>query len=461
MHKNKKLSKIQDAEGAQLRIGLDLETALPQDEQNRSAGRETGEPKRPKVLEADRSQLRMVSLDLESAVPDSDSARSVWAFVEQMDLSALYGQIRSFEGELGRPAIDPKILMALWIQATLDGVGSAREVARLCDRHLSYQWICGGTHPNYHTLSDFRCTSPEIFNEILIDRVAVLMECGLVEMKRVAQDGMRVRASAGAGSFRRKGSLKELRKIAKEQVEALAEELDSDSGASTRRQEAARKRAADERVKKIERALEQLAQVEKNKSSNNGKKKTEARTSTTDPEAQVMKMADGGFRPAFNVHFVSDTVTKVIVTSDVNDHHTDHQMMVPLADQLEQDYDKFPDEWLVDGGCLTLDAVENLSDRSCDVFAPPRKPRKAGVDPTDVRDDDSPQVADWRRRMASETGKAIYKQRGATAELVNAHVRHRGLQQFFVRGLDKVRSVVLLHVITHNFCRAMALQKAF
>jgi transposase len=273
MHKNKKLSKIQDAEGAQLRIGLDLETALPQDEQNRSAGRETGEPKRPKVLEADRSQLRMVSLDLESAVPDSDSARSVWAFVEQMDLSALYGQIRSFEGELGRPAIDPKILMALWIQATLDGVGSAREVARLCDRHLSYQWICGGTHPNYHTLSDFRCTSPEIFNEILIDRVAVLMECGLVEMKRVAQDGMRVRASAGAGSFRRKGSLKELRKIAKEQVEALAEELDSDSGASTRRQEAARKRAADERVKKIERALEQLAQVEKNKSSNNGKKR--------------------------------------------------------------------------------------------------------------------------------------------------------------------------------------------
>lgn len=416
--------------------------------------------KPPKVLRADRRQLRIMPLDLEAAIPHDDPVRAVWGFVERLDLSSFYEAIRSFEGEVGRAPIDPKILLALWIQATLDGIGSAREVSRLCEMHLRYQWICGGVMPNYHTLSDFRSNSVDEFTGLLTETVAVLLEQGLVQMQRVAQDGMRVRASAGAASFRRRTRLEELRGMARDQVEQLTQELDSDPQASSKRQAAARQRAAEEREKRIEQALAQLPQAEESKRSHNGKKKTEARVSTTDPEARVMKMADGGFRPAFNVHFVSDTVSKAILTVEVNNQGTDVNMMVPLADQLEKQQGEVPQEWLADGGCVNLDAIEKLAEKKCSVIAPPRKPRKEGIDPTEVRPDDSPAIAGWRRRMRSDYGKTIYKLRGATAELANAQTRAHGLLQFLVRGTKKVLAVALLHALVHNFCRTLALHPA-
>jgi transposase len=409
------------------------------------------------LLEADRSQLRWVSTDLDRIVGEDDQVRSVWAFVEGLDLSGFYSKIKAVEGEAGRPPIDPKILMALWIQATLDGVGSAREVARLCEMHARYQWICGGVIPGYHRLSDFRSESEKELDVLLTDTVAVLMHKGLVNLERVAQDGMRVRASAGAGSFRTGKRLRELRKIAGEQVKALKKELDGDAATGTRRREAARRRGAEERARRIKQALGELPEIEKRKKSNNGKKKTEARSSTTDPDARVMKMADGGFRPALNVHLVTDTKTKVIAAVEVNNHGTDQQMTVPLAEQVHERYDQNPAEWLEDGGCVTLAGVEALAERGTDVIAPIRVPRSSKYKPTDIRPTDSPAVADWRTRMASEYGKTVYKQRGATAELANAHARGHGLMQFLVRGVAKARSVVLLLAITHNMRRTWAL----
>ncbi|HYI10679.1 MAG TPA: IS1182 family transposase [Thermoanaerobaculia bacterium] len=334
---------------------------------------------KPRLLQADRSQLRLVSTDLDRIVGDDDQVRSVWAFVEGLDLSGFYSKIKAVEGEAGRPPIDPKILMALWIQATLDGVGSAREVARLCEMHARYQWICGGVIPGYHRLSDFRSESEEELDVLLTDTVAVLMHKGLVNLERVAQDGMRVRASAGAGSFRTGKRLRELRKIAGEQVKTLKKELDGDAAAGTRRRDAARRRAAEERARRIKQALAELPEIEKRKKSNNGKKKTKARSSTTDPDARVMKMADGGFRPALNVHFVTDTKTKVIAAVEVNNHGTDQRTTVPLAEQVNERYDKDPAEWLEDGGCVTLAGVETLADRGTAVIAPIRVPRTSKI----------------------------------------------------------------------------------
>lgn len=415
---------------------------------------------RRKLLEADRRQVRLITLDLEAAVAEDDQVRAVWAFAERVDLSSFYGEIKSEVGLPGRPAIDPKILFALWVQATLDGVGSAREIERRCSVDLRYQWICGGVVPNYHTLSDFRSRSAKAFDQILTDLVAVMLTEGLVEMKRVAQDGVRVRASAGAGSFRRGKRLKEMRRVAREQVGKLKAELDEDPAGSKRREEAAQKRAANERLERIERALKQLPEAEQRKKSNNGKKKTEARVSTTDPDAHVMKMADGGFRPAFNVQFAADTKSKAIVGVDVTNEGTDLRQMAPMITKIEDSFG-CPDQWLVDGGYVNLDVINASAGRGCQIYAPPRAPRAKGQTATEVRRTDSPAVAAWRTRMATEEGKQIYKQRGATAELVNAHARRRGLQQFLVRGLERVLSVVLLHAITHNFARWRALSPAF
>jgi transposase len=380
--------------------------------------------------------------------------------VERLDLSAFYEPIKSVEGRPGRPPIDPKILMALWIQATLDGIGSAREVARMCEMHARYQWICGGVTPGYHRLSDFRSNSEQELDKLLTDTVAVMMHKNLVGLKRVAQDGMKVRASAGTGSFRSGKRLGELREIAEEQVRYLKEEIEQDGSAANRRREAARKRAAEDQLRRVDEAIAELPDVQKRKKSNNGKKKSEARTSTTDPEARVMKMADAGYRPALNVHMVTDTKTKVIAAVEVNNDGTDLRMAVPLAEQIYRRYEKNPSEWLEDGGCVTLDGINKLAERGISVIAPVRQPRRSGVKATEVRSTDSEAVADWRLRMETEEAKTIYKERGATAELVNAHARGHGLLQFLVRGIRKARSVMLLLAITHNMRRSWSLAVA-
>lgn len=413
-------------------------------------------PHKPKVKPVNRGQLRFISLDLEVAISENSPVRAVWAFAERVDLSLFYESIRSREGELGRPATDPKLLFALWVMATLDGVGSARELERLCGTDLRYMWLCGEERPNHHTLGDFRNRSGRALDAVLSETVALLMSEGLVEMNRVAQDGVRVRAWAGAGSFRQKRRLRQLLQMAKEQVELLNDERDDDPTASSRRSKYARERAAKDRLKRVERALAQMPEAEERKQSDNGKKKTEPRTSTTDPEARVMKMADGGFRPAYNIQHVTDTLTKIIVGVDVTNDGTDMQQMEPMVDQVDQTYGSLPGEWLADGGYMSLQAIDRLSKRNCRVFGPPRKRKSTGPKRYDL-----PGVREWRERMETPEAQAIYKERGATAELVIAHQRNKGLRQLMVCGLERVKAVALLHAIVHNFARMRALGFTF
>jgi transposase len=408
-----------------------------------------------RVVEANRAQMRLVPMDLESLLPVDHQARAVWTFVDRLDLGAFYERIRSREGKAGRAATDPQIFLALWIYATLDGVGSAREIERLCQYHLAYQWICGGVNVNHHSLSDFRNEATDLLNGLLTQSVTILLSEGLVELRRVAQDGMKVRASAGASSFRTRAGLNKLQTIAREQVERLVKEIEDDPGVAAKREDAARKKAADDRTKRIDRALAEMAEAEQRKLSKNGKKKNEARTSTTDPNARVMKMADGGFRPAYNVHLVSDTVSKVIVAVDVDNVGTDTHAMVPLAEQIEKRYQARPEEWLADGGCNSLKNVDEMDRRDCKLFAP-LKQRRSGRNPEEIRPTDSQAVQQWRQRMTTDEAKRIYKERGATAELVNAQCRAQGLWQFLVRGTNKVKSVALLHAIANNMRRGWA-----
>lgn len=412
---------------------------------------------RPRIVEANRQQTRLVMMDLEGLLAEDHQARAIWAFVEGLDLSEFLDRIEAREGSAGRPATDPRILLALWILATSDGIGSAREIERLCSQHLAYQWICGGVSVNHHTLSDFRNLSSDLLKKLLAQTVTILIDAGLVEMKRVAQDGMKIRASAGASSMRRRQSLRELRRVVKEQVELLAREIDSDAGAGTRREQRARKRAASERMQRIEQALAEMDEAEERKESNNGKEKSEARVSTTDPSARVMKMADGGFRPAYNTHLVSDTKARAIIEVEVDNKGTDQHTTLPLAEGIEETFGQCPTEWLMDGGCSSFQNIDSMASRGCKVYSPLRPRRNSANEPHCPRPGDTKAIREWRSRMSTDEGKAIYKQRGSVAELVNAHLRGRGLYRVLVRGIEKVRSVVLMHAITHNMLRLHAL----
>ena len=427
----------------------------------------TAEPA-PRVLLAERNQIELRAVDLEATISLDHPARNVWAFVERLDLSALYGAIGSVEGRAGRAAIDPKILLALWLYATVDGVGSAREIERLTEAHDAYRWICGGVKVNHHTMSDFRCARVELLDEWLTHSVAVLMEQDLVTLERVAQDGMRVRASAGAASFRRRSTLERCLAEAQAQVQALKGEIEADPEASHRRRRAARERAALERQERVAQALEQLAQVEEQKkkkpvakkeheSDERYKKRSEPRASSTDSEARVMKMADGGYRPAYNIQFTTATDSQIIVGVDVNNIGSDLGQLSPMLDQVEQRYGERPAQWLVDGGYARHDDIEDAEGRGTTVYAPVPKPKDPSRDPHVALLDDSEAIAQWRERMGSDVAKDIYKQRAATAECVNAIARGRGLTQFVVRGLNKVKAVALWYALAHNLMRAVTL----
>jgi transposase len=414
----------------------------------------------PRVKRADRLQVRFRQFAWNDLLPEDHQARVVWAYVENIDLAPLYELIDAVERCPGRAAIDPKILLALWLYATLRGVGSARELDRRCDGQtgeLPFQWICGDVSVNYHTLADFRSAQVDFLDGLLTKSVAVLMHEGLVSLDRVAQDGMKVRASAGAASFRRRESLETCLKEAKNQVETLKAELDADPSAASRRQRAARERAAQQRTDRIAKAIEQLPEIEASKKP---KDRTRARASTTDPDARVMKMGDGGYRPAYNVQLATDTQSQVVTGVEVSTSGGDQGKMAPMVEQHEARYGQTPDEILVDGGFAKKEDITKVSapSGSTTVYAPVMVSKTDQRDPHTPREDDSPAVAAWRVRMATDEAKEIYRQRAATAECVNAIARNRGLQQLRVRGRPKVRAVILWYVLAHNLIRAAALR---
>ena len=431
-------------------------------EQERPA--EAVSPGKPRLRTPQRDQVVMRMLALDQMLPPDDEARVVWAFVEQCDLSPLLGQIRAVEGVAGRNATDPRMLMSLWLFATLKGIGSARELARLCERHLQYQWLCGDVSVNYHMLADFRVEYGTLLNGLLTQQIASLMHAGAVTLERVAQDGVRVRASAGKSSFRRRPTLEICLAEAQQQVQALQQEVEADPAAFSRREQAARERAVRERRENVERALAACDQVQAAKEKRGGDSlKSPARGSTTDSDARNMKMPNGGFDPAYNVQFATDAASQIIVGVDVTNQGSDAGLLAPMVEQIEQRTGKRPTAMLADGGFSTKDDLEALNDpeQGYKVYAPVKEEeqqRAKGQDPFAPRAGESPRLTEWRVRMGTAEAKTIYKERASTAECVNALARNRGLQQFRVRGLDKVRTIAVWFAIAHNLRRWAALR---
>jgi len=419
-----------------------------------------GQPAR--LLQPNRMQIELRASDLESLLGEDHRARLVWGYVERQDLSSLTEAIKARGSNAGRAAIDPRILFALWLYAVLDGVGSGREVARLTREHDAYRWICGGVLVNYHALNDFRSGNETLMDEVLTANVAALASAGAISLERVAQDGMRVRADAGAASFRRQASLGQHLAEAGELVRQTKQRAKADPAAASRRAQAARQRAAKEREERIRAALEQLPQVQAAKRRNRDKPE-DARASTTDADARVMKMGDGGFRPAFNVQLATTCEDQVIVGVEVSNVGSDMAQMAPMVEQVIERTGSTPEQWLVDGGFPAheqIDAVHEQTQGKTEVIAPVPEPRrKPGDDdipPPDKhqrKEGDSEPVAMWRARMADDEVKQQYKQRAATAECVNALARNRGLQRMPVRGLSKVRAVAYLYALAHNLMR--------
>jgi len=391
---------------------------------------------------------------LDDLLPEDHPARIVWEVVTTLDLSAFTAPIKAREHNPGRDAIDPQLLVALWLYASLDNVSSGRQLAELCDTHGAYQWLCGGVGVNYHTLNDFRVGHDAALDGLFTQVLGRLMQASLVQVHRITQDGLRVRASAGTNSFRRKPKLEACLAEAQAHLEDLKRLREQGEGPQDARRQARQQAAAEDRRQRVQQALHAWEQVQNDKEarqSNTKKRQAPTRASTTDADARRMKMANGGFNPAYNVQIATDPESRAVVEVQVTNKGGDAVLSEPMRDQIKERTGQTVAEQIIDGGYVSVDAVERAQRDGVTIYMPVPQPQKEGQERFVPRPRDNPAVADWRVRMGTPEAQAIYHQRASTCETVNADLRTwRGLSRFLVRGLRKVQCVALWSALMYN-----------
>lgn len=374
--------------------------------------------------------------------------RLVAAAVERLDVSGFLKNAKALEGVAGRPVTSPLLLLSVWLYGVQQGVGEATELARRCVSDAAFRWLCGGIEPSHDVLSDFRVSHLDVLQEVFTKVVGTLLHHGLVTLEYVAQDGTRVRAHASAPSFRSEQGLEDCREQAALHLKAVLASADEYSPGH----QAIREAKAREYQKRVEAAMATLTAERAKKTS--AKEKAAVRASTTDPEARVMKMPDGGFRPGLNVQFaVAGDPTggpRTIVGLNVTPVGSDMSSIKPMVEQVEtRSGGVIPDKLLADANHATLADIKYLAGRGIDpLVAVPEYMYKRS---TGSHVDTSPEVQAWRERMLTDEALREYRARGPLVELVNGQVKGKyDLTQFLVRGVKKTTCVVLLTALAHN-----------
>jgi transposase len=425
-----------------------------------------------RFIRADRVQTRWDFIDLEALLPSDHRARIVMRFVEGLDLSGLYDAIKAREGEPGRPPPDPAVLMALWLYATAEGVGSARQLERLAQSDLAYRWIAGGVPLNYHGLADFRVAHVEVLDRLLTESVTALIKAGVISLTEIAVDGTKVRANASRGSFKTADRLARIEAAVEQRLSTLKAEIEKDPKASSQRRLAAKERAAREVKERADRARAALDKVRAEKErrakthpQDEAKKKSEPSASLSDPDARIMRFPDNAVRPAYNAQVAATPRKGIIVSVEMTDRRNDSGLAMPMVDDMVRRYGKAPENLLVDTHYATNDDIAALAAHpagSVTVFAPLPTERDdvkpatlAGRRSKRAREPES--VKEWRSRMGTQAGQDTYRLR-KLIERLNAHLKNHGFGFMPVRGLIKAKAIALWHALANNLMAAHRLQ---
>ena len=379
---------------------------------------------------------------LEDVLPHDHRARLLWRVVETLELSEFVRGRKSVKGHAGRDVTSVRVLLTLWLYAISSGIGSAREIERRVGTDDAFRWIAGDERVGRTVLSEFRSHRHEAIDLLFSNVLGTLLHKGLLSLDLVAQDGTRVRASASAPSFRQAQSLEACREQARLHVVAVLAEADDPEASDAEKR--GREAAAHDYARRVEEAIVVVKEL-----ATEGKK---TRASTTDPEARVMKMGDGGFRPAYNVQLATagspEGGPRTIVGVRVTNLGSDVGAISPMLDDIERRTGALPKTLLADGGHLKFDCLRTAEARGVVVLMPVPPPSK---DPQSLRGAYDAPIAAFRARMETPEAKELYRARAGLAELPNAHFKSRlGLGQFLVRGLENVTSVALLTGLAFN-----------
>jgi transposase len=406
--------------------------------------------RKPRVAEPQRNQVVMRFEVPEDALPPTHAARVLWNVVGTLDLSKFLEGVKAVEGNVGRKTLSPRMKLTLWLYAVKEGIGSAREIARRVKSDAAFGWIVGDLSVGHHCLSEFRVGHGEALDALMTDILSSLMHKGVLSLELTAQDGMRVRADATAPSFRRLPSLLECREQAALHLKAVLAQADDPE--LSKAQAVRREAAARDFQRRVEEAISTVEELQQRRKPSD----RPARASTTDAEARVMKMADGGFRPAYNVQMATAGSAlggkRTIVGVRVTNLGSDMGSVSPMLQDIKCRTGTLPDKLLVDANHASHADVRAAAERGVELLAPvPARSQNPGP-----QADDDPAIIAWRARMETQEAKRLYRARAGLCELSNAHGRAHGLDHFLVRGLNKVTCVVLLAAITSNLLQHAA-----
>jgi transposase len=401
---------------------------------------------KPHVREPQRAQSVMTFEVPEDALPPTHPARVLWTILGGFDLSAFSAQITSVKGEAGRPQLSPRMMLTLWFFAISEGVGSARRIEKMITRDAAYRWIVGDLRVSHESLSAFRREHREALDQLFTDVLATLMFKGLLSLDVVSQDGTRTRAAASAPSFRTYGSLLECREQAALHLEAVLADNPSEHSVA---EHARREAAARDFHARVEAAIDTVKTLQAQR----GPDSKAARASTTDADARVMKMGDGGFRPALNVQYAIAGSgmggPRAVVAVNVNNVGSDMNSLTPMAEQILARTGALPKTMLADGGHARNDDIVRVEQLGVAVIVPPSE-RAKSIEK--LREEGAaPEVIAWRERQETPEAKEQYRARASLCELANAHQKSlHGIRQFLVRGIPKATCVILMSAITAN-----------
>lgn len=476
-----------------------------------TAGAKLPAAKRFRRIDRDQKVLRAV--DVENLVSAEHPVRAIWAMVCQLDMSRFEESVKVVEGGRGRSGCDPHLLAALWIYGYSEGINAAREIARMCAWEPGFQWLTGLEEVNHHTLSDFRVDHKEALDELFTQVLGLLSAEGLVEIKRVMQDGTKIKAQASGNSYRRRETIEAHLRLAREQIEAMGDPNSEDLG---QRVSKARQRALREKLERLESARQELEKLEQQRKASD----KPSRVSESDPEARIMKQPSGGFASSYNVQVSTEASNKIIVAVAATQAGTDYDQLEDGLDRVEANTGKNPEQSVVDGGYIKNANVEMAHERGTDLYGPVAENdpeaslKQRGITPefypgkfiydeaantvtcptgailtlkrtqqqpgrTEyhfrapaegcavcpmqqqccpkssprwiMRSEDSEAVKAFRAKMETAEAKAIYRTRAEVAETPNLWIKEKfGLRQFRLRGLVKVGMEAVWACLTYN-----------
>src|SRR5487761_322755 len=460
---------------------------------------ENAASKQPLIRFVNRQQMSWRAVDVEKLIGEDHAARAIWALVGRLDLGRFYEGIASSAAEGGRPAFDPQLLISLWVYAYSQGIGSAREVARRGEYDPAFQRLTGLDAVNYHTLADFRVEKQKELDVLFTQVLAALSKEGLITLEQVMQDGTKIKALASSGTYHREGTIREHLERARQRVTEMGDPRNEESSPKAKQAQA---RARREQQERLEDALEELQKLRARKTGE--KAKSEARVSTSDPQARVMKQSHGGLALSYNAQISTDAAHGIILDAAVTQEAEDSAQLLPAIDRVEQRLKKKPRQMVADGGYTTRDNIEKTAGREIDFLGsmrwdnvpsgattPHRLPPSAFIYQPETnryvaraqdcqactrkpeccpenekrgrsvaRPEESQMVVAFREKMASEEAQAQYRRRGRVVEFCHAWIKTKlGLRQFHVRGLPKTQTELLWACLTYNLQQWIRLRK--